>query len=263
MDRAVGIIPSRFGSTRFPGKSLADLCGKPMIQWVYEQAKKSSLLEQVIVATDDERICESVRRFGGCAWLTASEHTCGTTRVAEVASKLDAEIIINIQGDEPLIEPDMIDQVVQGMQSDPAVYMATLKKRIINEDDVNNPHVVKVVTDKDGYALYFSRAGIPYEAVSGQRSAVSKKQKTDERIAVSSQHCYKHIGLYGYRREFLLKINSLPYSVLEAVESLEQLRILENGYKIKVMETEYDTIGVDTPEDLVKVARIVGRIEHG
>jgi len=244
MEKAIGIIPVRFASTRFPGKPLVELCGKPMIQWVYEQAKKSRLLEQVIVATDDERICESVRGFGGNVLLTSWNHTCGTMRVAEVASKLDAEIIINIQGDEPLIEPDMIDQVVHSMQADSDIYMATLKKKITNKDEINNPHVVKVVTDKDGYALYFSRAGIPYK-----------------RVDIPSLHWYKHIGLYGYRREFLLTINNLPYSVLEAVESLEQLRVLENGYKIKVLETEYDTIGVDTPEDLVRVARLKAEFE--
>ncbi|OIP42710.1 3-deoxy-manno-octulosonate cytidylyltransferase [Candidatus Desantisbacteria bacterium CG2_30_40_21] len=244
MEKAIGIIPVRFASTRFPGKPLVELCGKPMIQWVYEQAKKSRLLEQVIVATDDERICESVRGFGGNVLLTSLNHTCGTMRVAEVASKLDAEIIINIQGDEPLIEPDMIDQVVHSMQADSDIYMATLKKKITNKDEINNPHVVKVVTDKDGYALYFSRAGIPYK-----------------RVDIPSLHWYKHIGLYGYRREFLLTINNLPYSVLEAVESLEQLRVLENGYKIKVLETEYDTIGVDTPEDLVRVARLKAEFE--
>ncbi|MFH1097447.1 MAG: 3-deoxy-manno-octulosonate cytidylyltransferase [Candidatus Desantisbacteria bacterium] len=240
MEKAIGIIPVRFASSRFPGKPLVELCGKPMIQWVYEQAQKSKFLEQVIVATDDERIYEAVCGFGGCVLMTSNDHTCGTSRVAEVAEGLSVEIIINIQGDEPLIEPDMIDQVVQGMQTDPDVYMATLKKRITNKDDVNNPHVVKVVTDRNGFALYFSRAGIPYK-----------------RVDISSHHWYKHIGLYGYRRKFLLKINSLPDSSLEIVESLEQLRILENGYKIRVIETEYDTIGVDTPEDLVKVARII------
>ncbi len=243
MEKAIGIIPTRFASTRFPGKPLADLYGRPMIQWVYEQAQKSKTLEQVIVATDDERIYAAVCGFGGCALMTSKDHTCGTSRVAEVAEGLSAEIIINIQGDEPLIEPAMIDQVVLGMQADSAVYMATLKKKIANRDNVNNPHVVKVVTDRNGFALYFSRAGIPYEA--------------ENRVNASAPCWYKHIGLYGYRREFLLQINKLPYSPLEAIESLEQLRILENGYRIKVMETEYDTIGVDTPEDLMKVTGMV------
>ncbi|MDI6780572.1 MAG: 3-deoxy-manno-octulosonate cytidylyltransferase [bacterium] len=242
MKKAIGIIPVRFASSRFPGKPLADLHGKPMIQWVYEQAQKSKTLEQVIVAADDERIYEAVCGFGGCVLMTSPDHTCGTSRVAEVAEGLSVEIIINIQGDEPLIEPAMIDQVVHEMQADPDVYMTTLKKRITNKDDVHNPHVVKVVTDRNGFALYFSRAGIPYEA--------------GNRTNVPPDHLwYKHIGLYGYLREFLLKIDKLPYSSLESVESLEQLRILENGCKIKVMETEYDTIGVDTPEDLVKVAK--------
>lgn len=243
--KTIGIIPVRFASIRFPGKPLADIYGKPMIQWVYEQAQKSKTLEQVIVATDDERIYEAVCGFGGCVLMTSNDHACGTSRVAEVAEGLSAEIIINIQGDEPLIEPDMIDQVVREMQADPDVYMATLKKRITNKNDVNNPHVVKVVTDKAGFALYFSRAGIP--------------QKAEGRVNLPDPCWYKHIGLYGYRREFLLQIDKLPYSSLEIIESLEQLRILENGYKIKVIETEYDTIGVDTPEDLIKVAGIVGR----
>ncbi|MBU0701184.1 3-deoxy-manno-octulosonate cytidylyltransferase [bacterium] len=297
MDVAIGIIPVRFGSTRFPGKPLIDLCGKPMIQWVYEQTQKSKSLEQVIVATDDERIYEAVAGFGGYALMTSKDHTCGTSRVAEVAEGLSAEIIINIQGDEPLIEPDMINQLVQGMQSDPVVYMATLKKRITNKNDVNNPHVVKVVTDRNGFALYFSRAGIPYAREGRRQEAGGRIQNTDNagQITVAaglvpatgrtnkqeaedrsqsvgadlcvcpdnipSPHWYKHVGLYGYRREFLLKINNLPYSSLEAMESLEQLRILENGYKIKVVETEYDTIGVDTHDDLVKVAGVMREIK--
>ncbi|MEK7274439.1 MAG: 3-deoxy-manno-octulosonate cytidylyltransferase, partial [Candidatus Desantisbacteria bacterium] len=170
-------------------------------------------------------------------------HSCVTSRLSEVADGLSVEIMVNIQGDEPLIEPAMIDQVVHEMQASPDVYMATLKKRITNKDDVNNPHVVKVVTDKDGFALYFSRAGIPYEA--------------ENRVNVPAPCWYKHIGLYGYLREFLLRIDKLPYSSLETVESLEQLRILENGCKIKVMETEHNTIGVDTPEDLMKVAGMI------
>jgi 3-deoxy-manno-octulosonate cytidylyltransferase (CMP-KDO synthetase) len=246
MEKAIGIIPVRFASTRFPGKPLADICGKSMIQWVYEQAQKSKFLEQVIVATDDERIYETVSGFGGCVLMTSNDHTCGTSRVAEVAEGLLVEIIINIQGDEPLIEPVMIDQVVQGMQADPAVYMATLKKRITNKDDVHNPHVVKVVTDKNDFALYFSRAGIPYKA--------------ENRVNVPEHHWYKHVGLYGYQREFLLRIDKMPYSSLENIESLEQLHILENGYKIKVLETVYDTIGVDTPEDLVKVKENILRV---
>ncbi|MFH1859917.1 MAG: 3-deoxy-manno-octulosonate cytidylyltransferase [bacterium] len=285
MEKSIGIIPVRFASSRFPGKPLVELCGKPMIQWVYEQAQKSKFLEQVIVATDDEWIYKAVCGFGGCVLMTSNDHTCGTSRVAEVAEGLSVEIIINIQGDEPLIEPDMIDQVVQGMQTDPDVYMATLKKRITNKDDVNNPHVVKVVTDRNGFALYFSRAGIPYEQGDrrqeagdyGQQTSDIRQETSDIRqetsdirrqtgdirqeagTNVSAPYWYKHIGLYGYRREFLLKINKLPYSSLEAAESLEQLRVLENGYKIRVIETEYDTIGVDTHKDLVEVARIIGR----
>jgi 3-deoxy-manno-octulosonate cytidylyltransferase (CMP-KDO synthetase) len=237
--KAIGVIPARFSSTRFPGKPLAELCGKPMIQWVYEKALQSELLTDVIIATDDKRIYQAVKEFNGKVYMTSPNHRSGMSRVTEVVKKLSVDVIVNIQGDEPLIRPKMIDQVVYEFYINTNVDIVTLKKRITNIDELDNPNVVKVVTDKYGFALYFSRAKIPYP-----------------RDTCISQW-YKHIGLYGYRSKFLITIDKLPDSQLEITEGLEQLKILEYGYKIKVIETEYDTIGVDTPEDLNRVASII------
>ena len=237
--RIVGIIPARYASTRFEGKALADLCGKPMIQHVYEKATRASSLDDVVIATDDERIFDTVKDFGGQVVMTSPAHPSGTDRIAEVAHFLDVEVVVNIQGDEPLIHPAMIDEVVAPFMADPSIVVSTLKRRIDSEAQYKNPNIVKVVTDSDGFALYFSRSPLPY-VKSGDWT--------------SDLQAYLHVGLYAYRKQFLLKYAQMPPSFLERTEGLEQLRILESGYRIKVPETNYVSIGVDTLEDL-NVAR--------
>jgi len=237
--KAVGIIPARYQSTRLPGKPLALILGKPMIWYVYQQAKKSRYLEEVIVATDDQRIVEAVESFGGKAVLTAREHRTGTDRLAQVAENMTAEIIVNIQGDEPLIQPEMIDQAIEPLLQDDTLVMATLKKKIDEQEDLHNPHLVKVVADKNNRALYFSRSLLPFP-----------REETGQPV-------YKHVGLYVYRRDFLLAFSRMEPTPLEQTESLEQLRVLENGYPIYVVETPYSSQGVDTPEDLAKVTALI------
>ena len=242
--RVVGVIPSRYDSTRLPGKPLADICGKPMIQYVYERATGSKLLGNVIVATDDERIVEAVQGFGGEVALTSPDHPNGTSRVAEVARNMDTDIVINIQGDEPLIDSRMIDEVVQLLLSDPDVVTATLCSPLDDPAMINDPNVVKVVLDRHGDALYFSRSPIPY-----------RRNETEDCAY------YEHIGIYGFRKEFLLRYVELPETPLSRLESLEQLRILESGYPIRVGVTKYPHGGpnVNTPEDLEKVREMVRR----
>jgi len=235
----IGIIPARFGSTRFEGKVLAEICGKPMIQHIWEKAKEAKVLEDLLVATDDERVAKVVEGFRGKAILTAKEQQSGTDRIVEAAFSMDARIIVNIQADEPLIQPSQIDILADALISDPEVYMATLAKKIKSEEDINDPNVVKVITDRNGFAIYFSRSPIPYPG--NRETAVY----------------YKHLGLYAYTKDFLFTYVNLRDSMLEKTEKLEQLRALENGYKIKVIETNLDTIGVDTPEDLIKVENIL------
>jgi len=240
--QVIGVIPARYGSTRFEGKPLADIWGKPMIQYVYEQARKASILDEVIVATDDLRIKEAVERFWEKAAMTSPKHPTGTDRSGEVIKNLDVNIVINIQGDEPLIDPELIDEVGQPLLDDPKIEMATLAHEITTKEEHMNPNVVKVVTDTQGFALYFSRSLIPYP------------RKTE------NFHVYEHIGIYAYRKDFLLKFIQLPPTPLERTESLEQLRALENGHKIKVIITEkYTGLSVDTREDLEKVKAILGR----
>jgi 3-deoxy-manno-octulosonate cytidylyltransferase (CMP-KDO synthetase) len=244
--KITAIIPARFASTRFEGKALADIMGKPMVQRVYERTAKASLVSEVIVATDDERIAACVRAFGGNVMMTDKGHETGTDRLAEVAARLDSEIIVNVQGDEPLIEPAMIDEAIEPLTSDPTVLMGTLKSRIKNLHDFLSPNVVKVVTDWEGFALYFSRSPLP-------NFRDKWNDLKDEKFSSGRLLCYKHVGLYVYRREFLLQYAQMSPTYLELAEKLEQLRVLENGYRIKVVETEYESIGVDTPADLEKV----------
>jgi 3-deoxy-manno-octulosonate cytidylyltransferase (CMP-KDO synthetase) len=244
--KITAIIPARFASTRFEGKALADIMGKPMVQRVYERTAKAALVSEVIVATDDERIAACVRAFGGNVTMTDKGHETGTDRLAEVAARLDSEIIVNVQGDEPLIEPAMIDEAIEPVASDPAVLMGTLKSRIKNLHDFLSPNVVKVVTDWEGFALYFSRSPLP-------NFRDKWNDLKDEKFSSGRLLCYKHVGLYVYRREFLLQYAQMSPTYLELAEKLEQLRVLENGYRIKVVETEYESIGVDTPADLEKV----------
>lgn len=235
--RILGVIPARFASSRFPGKALATIAGKPMLQHVYERASQARYVTKLIIATDDREIYNAARAFGALVKMTRSDHASGTDRVAEVASSEDAELIVNIQGDEPLIDPAAVDAAVLSLVDESESQMGTLKKRIEDPGEITNPNVVKVVTDRAGAALYFSRCPIPY--------------LRDGRAV----H-YKHIGLYVYRREFLLRYSDLPLGPLETVERLEQLRALENGYRIRVVETEYDSLGVDTPEDLERVSSL-------
>jgi 3-deoxy-manno-octulosonate cytidylyltransferase (CMP-KDO synthetase) len=238
--RILGVIPARFASSRFPGKALAVIAGKTMLQHVFERARAARYLTQVIVATDDARIADAARSFGAPVRMTRSDHLSGTDRVAEIASADPAEIIVNIQGDEPLIDPAAIDAAILTVADEKDVPMGTLKKRIDNVEELNNPNVVKVVTDLYGRAIYFSRLPVPYVREPGPDSLTR----------------YKHIGLYVYRRDFLLGYSDLPVGPLEQSERLEQLRALENGFPIRVAETEYESLGVDTPEDFARVSKL-------
>jgi len=247
--KAIGIIPARYASTRLEGKVLLDIAGKPMIQHVYERASQSSLLSEVLVATDDERILEAVRKFKGRAQLTSPYHLSGTDRVAEVASQISADIIVNIQGDEPLISSRMIENSILPLLEDSDVQMSTLCRRITEAQEAFDPNVVKVVMDLEGFALYFSRSPIPFH-----RDLWKGIGPFPEKGGVAL--CHKHFGLYAYRRDFLFRFSTLPPSPLEKIEQLEQLRALENGFRIKVVETDEETIGVDTEQDLERVRAI-------
>lgn len=236
MKRIIAIIPARYLSTRFPGKPLALICGKPMIQWVYKKVSGVSEISGVYVATDDERIFSAVIEFGGKVIMTG-ECSCGSDRVYQACKNIDADIILNIQGDEPTIKIEMIQDLISAF-NDPKVEMATLKKEISSNEDVHNPNIVKVITDVNDDALYFSRSVIPYN-----------------RDGVEDGNYYKHIGVYGYTKKFLKKFVSMPQSSLEKSESLEQLRAIENGCKIRVVETKYQSIGVDLPEHIELVEK--------
>lgn len=228
------VIPARYSSTRLPGKPLALIAGKPMIEHVYKRAARASIPEEVVVATDDKRVFDAVVAFGGKAIMTSPEHPSGTDRLAEVALNYpEVDVIVNVQGDEPMIPPEVIDLLAEAFQNNPDLNMATLKT-LMHEEDYNNPNAVKVVTDLEGYALYFSRSLLPYP------------RKKPEDYAV-----FKHVGIYAYRRDFLLKYAALEPTPLEKIESLEQLRALENGFKIKVLKSDFEGIGIDTPEDLI------------
>ncbi len=232
------VIPARYASTRLPGKPLKDICGKPMVVRVYERAARASRVTDTIVATDDERIYTAVRQAGGKAMMTKKDHPTGTDRLAEVAAAHpEAELIINVQGDEPLIEPKLIDDLAAAFDDDPELQMATVKTEITDPEEQKNPNNVKVVTDRNGYALYFSRSLMPFPRHEGTP-------------------VYKHIGIYAYKRDFLLQYAEMAETPLEHAESLEQLRALENGYRIRVIETPYRFVGVDTAEDLEKVRAI-------
>ncbi len=245
MHKVAAIIPARYNATRFPGKPLALLKKKLLIQHVYEQASRARLVNSVIVATDDQRIYDAVAGFGGSVVMTSAGHESGTDRIAEAAENIDCDYIINVQGDEPFIEPQMIDDVVNLLYNDERVAIGTLVKRVTEADDVRSPHVVKVVMDEEGFALYFSRAPIPYHR---------DMWKDLESIQFEGQDpvVFKHIGIYGFRRESLRKFSSLKKSRLEEIEKLEQLRALNAGMKIKVHETEFETFGIDTIDDLRK-----------
>jgi 3-deoxy-manno-octulosonate cytidylyltransferase (CMP-KDO synthetase) len=251
--RVTAVIPARYASTRFPGKPLVDILGKPMIQWVYERTIESSRVDRVVVATDDERICQAVKAFGGEVQMTSSDHPTGTDRLAEVAQRLDTDIVVNVQGDEPLIDPRMIDLAVAPLVRDASIPMGTLMTPIRSMEDFLNPNVVKVVVDAQGFALYFSRAPIPHPRDHGQ--SLSE--------CFNEFKVYKHIGLYVYRKSFLLDYPKMPATPLENTEKLEQLRALESGYRIRVVETDLVCQGVDTPADLELVRSLLGTVGQG
>ena len=241
--KITGLIPARYASTRFPGKALANLLDKPMIQHTFERASRARCLTDLYVVTDDRRIEDAVRRFGGEPIMTARDHPSGTDRLAEAVRDLDSDFIVNIQGDEPLITPEAIDTVVQPLLDDPDVSMSTLAHRITQPEDLLDPHMGKVVFDRQGRALYFSRSPLPWPG-----------EKIDGNSLLRTRY-YNTVGLYGYRRGFLLAFAALEPTPLERAERLEQLRALEHGYRIMVKETDYAPLGVDVPEDLEKAER--------
>ena len=242
----VAVIPARYGSSRLEGKPLAMIAGKPMIQRVYEQARKSSVVTRTIVATDDSRIVDAVEGFGGEAMMTSDTCRSGTDRVAEVAARLGlnpGEILINIQGDQPVFDPRCLDQMIRPFETDPALSMSTLAFKIVDEREITDPKDVKVVFDKNGFALYFSRAQIPFP-----------------RDGQTGVDYYKHLGFYAYTRSCLDRIISLPTGICEGVEKLEQLRVLEHGLAIKVVVTPYDSPEIDLPEDIRRIEeKLAGR----
>lgn len=238
----LGVIPARYASTRFPGKPLTVINGKTMIRRVYEQASACRSLGKVVVATDDDRIADEIKSFGGSVVMTSDQHRSGTDRCAETVQKVDGNwnVVINIQGDEPFIQPEQID-LLTGLFNDPQVQIGTLVKKLSDPSDLDNPNTMKVVLDAQNYGMYFSRSPIPF---------VRGAEKTEW---LSKHLFYKHIGIYGYRTDVLLELTKLAPGKLEIAESLEQLRWLENGYKIRTAFTELETISIDTPEDLLKL----------
>ncbi len=241
--KIVGVIPARYGSTRLPGKSLVAICGKPLVQWVYERASKATRLDQLIVATDDERIKQAVERFGGRAVMTREDHPSGTDRIAEAVADIECDVVINIQGDEPLIDPALIDQLATELSSGSSWDMVTAVCPIRDKADVDNPAVVKAVWAADGAALYFSRSPIPH---------------VRDADPIRNLRYWRHIGIYGYKRDFLEKLVASPPCDLELVEKLEQLRALDMGGRIKIVTTDEAGLGVDTPEDVPRAEAALG-----
>ena len=240
--RVVVVIPARYAATRLPGKPLVPLAGKPMVQRVYERAKQAQTVQRVLVATDDQRILDAVAAFGGEARMTRSDHRTGTERIAEVAANVDGDVFVNVQGDEPLIDPSSIDTAVAALLEDPAVQIATVATPIRHAGDIMDPNVVKTVLDFEDNALYFSRAPIPWVRDSQQKVHVKY---------------WKHLGLYVFQRAALLEYPTLPQGELEKIEQLEQLRWMENGWKIRVAEVAHDAVSVDVPEDVVRVEKLL------
>jgi 3-deoxy-manno-octulosonate cytidylyltransferase (CMP-KDO synthetase) len=243
--QVVVVIPSRYAATRLPGKPLVKLAGKPMVQRVYEQAKLAQTVHRVLVATDDQRIVDAVQAFGGEARMTRSEHRTGTERIAEVAAHESGDVFVNVQGDEPLIDPVAIDSAVAALLEDPPAQIATVATPIRHVPDIMDPNVVKTVLDFDSNALYFSRAPIPWV------------RDTQQKVHVKY---WKHLGLYVFQRDALLEYPTLPQGELEKIEQLEQLRWLENGWKIRVAEVEHDAVSVDVPEDVTRVEKLLQKL---
>ena len=243
--RVIGVIPSRWGSTRFPGKSLHPVLGKPLVCWVVEAVQRARRLDEIIVATDDERIARTVEGFGGSVVMTRSDHATGTDRLAEAAQLIgisDQDVIVNIQGDQPLFPAEIVEQVARPLIDDPSLPMATLLSTIVRPEEITDPNHVKTVFDCHGNALYFSRSPIPF-----QRDPGGAERPT----------YYKHLGFYAYRKGFLVTFVGLPEGQWERFEKLEQLRALEFGYTIRVVLTAHDSIEVDTPDDLVRVEQML------
>jgi len=238
--KCAAIIPARFGSTRFPGKPLALINGKPMIQWVYENTAACNMVDKTIVATDSEEIRNAVCGFGGEAIMTSSDHETGTDRIAEAAENIDAELIINVQGDEPVLSAAAIKEAILPLVNDSSIPMGTLKTKILKNNEISDTNIVKVITDINDFALYFSRAVIPFDRDGHNQVAF-----------------YRHIGLYVYRKDFLFKVSKMEQTLLEKAEKLEQLRVLENGYSIMVKEIDYDPVGVDVPDDIIRVEKLM------
>jgi 3-deoxy-manno-octulosonate cytidylyltransferase (CMP-KDO synthetase) len=255
MQGCVVVIPSRYASSRFPGKPLVPIAGRPMIQHVYERARQARLVDTVLVATDDERIADAVRTFGGEAVMTSPDHPTGTDRIAEVVAEIDCDIVVNVQGDEPCIAPEAIDAMVQPLRDDPSIRMSTLAQRISNVADLLTPNVSKVVVNRAGDALYFSRSPIPYARQ--EWPAAPQLLAAQGTPPVIPAGCLRHYGLYAYRRDLLLTLAQLPPTPLEQAEQLEQLRALEHGYRIRVVQTPDDSIGVDVPADVARVERLL------
>ncbi|MBN2409593.1 MAG: 3-deoxy-manno-octulosonate cytidylyltransferase [Candidatus Aminicenantes bacterium] len=240
LNRAAAIIPVRYDSRRFPGKALAPILGKPMIQWVYEGVKQARLVDKVIIATDDRRIQEEAQGFGAAAVMTSKDHGSGTERAAEIAQDVDNKIIINIQGDEPLISGRHVDSLIETLE-DGNIPTASLMTRVNDTASIDDPNMVKVAVDINGYALYFSRSPLPYRA---------------------ADFFYLHIGIYGFQRDFLLRFPGLRPSRLERTEKLEQLRILENGFRIRMIEVPHPALSVDTPRDIIRVEEVLRKRNH-
>jgi 3-deoxy-manno-octulosonate cytidylyltransferase (CMP-KDO synthetase) len=240
--QVVVVIPARYASTRLPGKPLVNLAGKPMVQHVYERAKLAQTIHRVLVATDDQRIFDAVRAFGGEAKMTRSDHRTGTERIAEVAAHEPGDVFVNVQGDEPLIDPVSIDTAVAALLEEPPAQIATVATLIRHMPDIMDPNIVKAVLDFDSTALYFSRAPVPWV------------RDTQQKIHVKY---WKHLGLYVFQRDALLEYPTFPQGELEKIEHLEQLRWLENGWRIRVAEVEHDTVSVDVPEDVTRVEKLL------
>jgi 3-deoxy-manno-octulosonate cytidylyltransferase (CMP-KDO synthetase) len=240
--KVLAVIPARYGSTRLPGKPLLPIAGRPMIQHVVERVRRAAQVTRTVVATDDERIQKAVEGFGAESILTRHDHQTGTDRVAEVAAHIEAEIYLNVQGDEPLVDPATLDALVSAMLEDDSIQIATPCTAILRSNDIMDPNITKVVRDFDGNALYFSHAPVPWVRDSGD--------------TVSARH-WKHLGIYAFRRDVLLEIPTLPPGELERLEKLEQLRWLENGFRIRVIETDYDAVSVDVPADIERVEKIL------
>ncbi len=244
MEKAIVVIPARYGSTRVPGKALAVIEGKPLVQHVYDRARLSALASDCLIATDDERIKRACEKFGSKVEMTSPNHTSGTDRMAEVASRTDADVYINVQGDEPLVDPAAVDLLIKTMFDNPSIRMGTLKRPIQSYEDFVNPNMARVVCDKDDFALYFSRAPIPN--LTREEFEIPEKRRL----------AFKHIGIYSFRRDFLLEFSKMPQSPLEKTERLEQLRALEAGVRIKALTTDYESISVETQADLERVREL-------